>query len=100
MESLTSIYAEEDVVKNLEESARMQRAYANYFDLVVVDESHDQTYREVMEAWYALSIMDQWVPSTWVYSWFNVHYKYYIIKNYYSKETQKEKANKWLFSNM
>ena len=25
-------------------------------------------YREVMEAWYALSIMDQWVPSTWVYS--------------------------------
>jgi len=68
MESLTSIYAEEDVVKNLEESARMQRAYANYFDLVVVDESHDQTYREVMEAWYALSIMDQWVPSTWVYS--------------------------------
>ena len=68
MESLTSIYAEEDVVKNLEESARMQRAYANYFDLVVVDESHDQTYREVMEAWYALSIMDQWGPSTWVYS--------------------------------
>ena len=68
MESLTSIYAEEDVVKNLEESARMQRAFANYFDLVVVDESHDQTYREGMEAWAALSVLDQWVPSTWVYS--------------------------------
>ena len=68
MESLTSLYAEEDVVKNLEESARLQRAFANYFDLVVVDESHDQTYREVMEAWMALSVMDQWVPSTWVYS--------------------------------
>ena len=68
MESLTSLYAEEDVVKNLEESARLQRAFANYFDLVVVDESHDQTFREVMDAWMALSVMDQWVPSTWVYS--------------------------------
>ena len=99
MESLTSIYAEEDVVKNLEESARMQRAYANYFDLVVVDESHDQTYREVMEAWYALSIMDQWVPSTWVYSWFNVHYKY-LHKKITTQKKHKKKANKWLFSNM
>ena len=68
MQSLTSIYAEEDVVKNLEESARLQRAFAMYFDMMVVDESHEQTYREVMEAWSALSVMDQWVPSTWVYS--------------------------------
>lgn len=68
MESLTSLYAEEDVVKNLEESARIQRAFANYFDLVTVNESHDQTYREVMDAWLALTVMDQWVPSTWVYS--------------------------------
>jgi len=52
----------------LEESARLQRAFANYFDLLVVDESYDQTYREVMDAWKALSVMDQWVPSTWVYS--------------------------------
>ena len=68
MESLTSLYAEEDVVKNLEESARLQRAFANYFDLVVINESHEQTYREVMEAWMALQVMDQWVPSTWIYS--------------------------------
>ena len=68
MESLTSLYAEEDVVKNLEESARLQRAFANYFDLVVINESYEQTYREVMEAWMALQVMDQWVPSTWIYS--------------------------------
>jgi guanylate kinase len=68
MESLTSLYAEEDVVKNLEESARLQRAFANYFDLVIINDSHDQTFREVMDAWLALSVMDQWVPSTWVYS--------------------------------
>merc|ERR1719361_3335446 len=65
MESLTSLYAEEDVVKNLEESARLQRAFANYFDLVVINESHEQTYREVMDAWLALQVMDKWVPSTW-----------------------------------
>merc|ERR1719266_285505 len=68
LESLASLYAEEDVVKNLEESAVMQRAFANYFDLVVINESHEQTYREVMEAWMALQVMDQWVPSTWIYS--------------------------------
>ena len=51
-----------------DESARLQRAFENYFDLVVVNETHDQTFRQVMEAWNALTVMDQWVPSTWVYS--------------------------------
>ena len=66
--SMSSLYVEEDVMKNLEESARLQRAFSNYFDLVVVNESHEQTFRQVMDAWLALSVMDQWVPSTWVYS--------------------------------
>lgn len=68
LESISSLYVEEDVMKNLEESARLHRAYSNFFDLVVVSESHDQTFREVMEAWHGLSINDQWVPSAWVYS--------------------------------
>ena len=66
--SMSSLYVEEDVMKNLDESARLQRAFANYFDMVVVNETHDQTYQQVIEAWRALSVMDQWVPSTWVYS--------------------------------
>lgn len=66
--SMSSLYVEEDVMKNLDESARLQRAFENYFDLVVVNETHDQTFRQVMEAWNALTVMDQWVPSTWVYS--------------------------------
>ena len=66
--SMSSLYVEEDVMKNLEESARLQRAFSNCFDMVVVNESHEQTYRQVMDAWMALSVMDQWVPSTWVYS--------------------------------
>ena len=66
--SMSSLYVEEDVMKNLEESARVQRAFANYFDLIVINESHEQTFRQVMDAWMALTVMDQWVPSTWVYS--------------------------------
>ena len=55
-------------MKNLEESARLHRAYSSYFDVVVVSESHDDTFRQVMEAWQQLNTNDQWVPSNWVYS--------------------------------
>lgn len=68
LQSISSLYVEEDVMKNLEESARLQRAYGHYFDLVVVNESHDQTFRRVMEEWHRVSLTEQWVPSTWVYS--------------------------------
>lgn len=68
LESISSLYVEEDVMKNLEDSARMQRAFGSYFDMIVVNESHDQTFRTVMEAWYGSMTQDQWVPSTWVFS--------------------------------
>ena len=50
-------YVHTDVVKNLEKSARMQNV--NHSDLLVIDESHDQSYCKVMEAWMALFIMEQ-----------------------------------------
>ena len=65
---LTTTFLLQDVMKNLEESARLHRAYSAYFDIVVVSESHDETYRQVMEAWQQLNTNDQWVPSSWVYS--------------------------------
>jgi nitric oxide reductase large subunit len=68
LESISSLYVEEDVMKNLEESARLHRAYAPFFDVVVVSENHDQTFKQVMQAWHQLSLADQWVPSSWVYS--------------------------------
>ncbi|QQP32273.1 Uncharacterized protein FKW44_024521, partial [Caligus rogercresseyi] len=39
-----------DLMKNLEESARLQRAFGNYFDFFVVEENRDDTFRSVMEA--------------------------------------------------
>ncbi len=68
LESITSLYMEEDVMKNLEESARLERAFGHLFDMVVVNESHDQTFRMVMEGWHNIISTEQWVPSAWVYS--------------------------------
>lgn len=68
LESLSSLYAEEDVVKNLEESAVMQRAYANFFDMVVVNESWEDTFMKVMNALEDVEHEASWVPAKWVYS--------------------------------
>ena len=51
----------------MEESARLQRAYEKYFDLMLINEDADETYRRVMEAVMALETDPQWVPVTWVY---------------------------------
>ena len=68
LESLSSLYVEEDVVKNLEESAKLQRAYANYFDLIVVNESWEDTYTKIMNALDDVEHEASWVPAKWVYS--------------------------------
>ena len=68
LESLSSLYVEEDVVRNLEESAKLQRAYCNYFDLVVVNESWEETYMKVITALDDVEHESSWVPSKWVYS--------------------------------
>ena len=58
---------EEDHRRLREESARLQRAYEKYFDLMLINEDPDETYRRVMEAVMALETDPQWVPVTWVY---------------------------------
>jgi len=68
LESISSLYMEEDVMKSLEESSRLQRAYGHLFDLVVVNESHDVTFRTVLDGWTAACTSEQWVPSSWVFS--------------------------------
>ena len=68
LDSLSSLYAEEDVVKNLEESAKLQRAYANYLDLIVVNESWEDTYTKIMNALDDVEHEPSWVPAKWVYS--------------------------------
>ncbi|XP_037074880.1 MAGUK p55 subfamily member 6-like isoform X2 [Pollicipes pollicipes] len=67
LESLNSLYDEEDHRHQMEESARLQRAYEKYFDLLLINEDPEETYRRVVEAVMALETEPQWVPVTWVY---------------------------------
>lgn len=58
---------EEDLKHTVEESARLQRAFEKYFDLVLLNSNFDKTYEQLKEAIEALSTEPQWVPISWVY---------------------------------
>ncbi|XP_057333228.1 MAGUK p55 subfamily member 2 isoform X1 [Microplitis mediator] len=67
LESLASLYEEDDLRSTLEESAALQRAYEKYIDLVIVNEDFDNTFRQVVGALDALATEHQWVPVNWIY---------------------------------
>lgn len=58
---------EEDLKNTVEESARLQRAFEKYFDLVLFNNHFDKTYEQLKEAIDMLSTEPQWVPISWVY---------------------------------
>ncbi|XP_044740601.1 protein PALS2 isoform X2 [Chrysoperla carnea] len=67
LESLASLYEEEDLRKTLEESACLQRTYGQYVDEVITNEDFDITFRKVLDALEALQTEHQWVPVNWIY---------------------------------
>ncbi|XP_058818230.1 protein PALS2 isoform X1 [Topomyia yanbarensis] len=67
LESLASLYEDEDLVSACEESALLQRKYDKYLDAVIVNEDFDVTFRAVTDALEALSHEHQWVPVNWIY---------------------------------
>ncbi|RXG55507.1 MAGUK p55 subfamily member 6 [Armadillidium vulgare] len=58
---------EEDYKKAIEESAKMQRMYQKYFDLVIENNDLNDTYNIIIENIDKLATEPQWVPVTWVY---------------------------------
>ncbi|CAG0902560.1 unnamed protein product [Cyprideis torosa] len=67
MESLASVFTDEDLRRTMEESARLQRAYDKYIDLVLVNEDFDLTFRRLLDAIEGLSTESQWIPVQWIY---------------------------------
>ncbi|KAI8427591.1 hypothetical protein MSG28_002087 [Choristoneura fumiferana] len=67
LESLASLYEEEDIKQTLEESARIQRQHEKYIDLVITNHNNDTTYSKIMDALHSLSTDHQWVPVSWIY---------------------------------
>lgn len=67
LESLASLYEEEDLKQTLEESARIQRQYEKYIDFVITNNNSDTTFSKILDALHALSTDHQWVPVSWIY---------------------------------
>ncbi|XP_055632984.1 protein PALS2 isoform X2 [Toxorhynchites rutilus septentrionalis] len=67
LESLASLYEDDDLVSAVEESALLQRKYDKYLDMVIVNEDFDVSFRAVTDALDALSHEHQWVPVNWIY---------------------------------
>ncbi|XP_045135575.1 protein PALS2-like isoform X3 [Portunus trituberculatus] len=67
LESLASLYEEDDFKRTMEDSAKLQRAYDKYFDLVIVNNDLNDTLNQIVEAVNRLAAEPQWVPVTWVY---------------------------------
>ncbi|CRK87482.1 CLUMA_CG001283, isoform A [Clunio marinus] len=55
LESLASLYEDDELVNQVEESAMLQRKYEKYLDMVIVNEDFDQTFRQVLDALDVLS---------------------------------------------
>ncbi|XP_027728841.1 MAGUK p55 subfamily member 2 isoform X4 [Vombatus ursinus] len=58
---------EADLKRTVEESSRIQRGYGHYFDLTLVNDNLERTFRELQTAMEKLRTEPQWVPVSWVY---------------------------------
>uniref|UniRef100_A0AAQ6ANA5 Membrane protein, palmitoylated 2a (MAGUK p55 subfamily member 2) n=1 Tax=Amphiprion ocellaris TaxID=80972 RepID=A0AAQ6ANA5_AMPOC len=58
---------DEELQKTCEESAKIQAACGHYFDLSIINDNLDETYRTVKAALETVSKNPQWVPVTWVF---------------------------------
>lgn len=51
----------------MEESAKLEKTYKSFFDLVIVNDNMNETYNKLRKAIENLSTEAQWVPTSWVY---------------------------------
>lgn len=58
---------DEELQRTCNESTKIQAAYGHYFDLTILNDNLDETYRTVKAALETVSKNPQWVPVTWVF---------------------------------
>ncbi|XP_066096112.1 protein PALS2 isoform X4 [Saccopteryx bilineata] len=63
----TKLLTDSDLKKTVDESARIQRAYNHYFDLIIVNDNLDKAFEKLQTAIEKLRVEPQWVPISWVY---------------------------------
>ncbi|TNM97528.1 hypothetical protein fugu_015684 [Takifugu bimaculatus] len=64
---VTKTLTDEEMHRTCNESTKIQAAYGHYFDLTIVNDNLDETYRTVKAALETVSKNPQWVPVTWVF---------------------------------
>ncbi|XP_075052501.1 peripheral plasma membrane protein CASK isoform X9 [Mixophyes fleayi] len=62
-----SISEDESLQRLQKESEILQRTYAHYFDLTIINNEIDETIRHLEEAIELVCTAAQWVPVSWVY---------------------------------
>ncbi|XP_047428264.1 MAGUK p55 subfamily member 2a [Mugil cephalus] len=64
---VTKTLTDEELQRTCDESAKIQAACGHYFDLSIINDNLDETYRTVKAALETVSKNPQWVPVTWVF---------------------------------
>ena len=65
--SLLITEQDESLQRLQKESEILQRTYAHYFDLTIINNEIDETIRHLEEAIELVCTASQWVPVSWVY---------------------------------
>ncbi|KAL5005849.1 hypothetical protein ScPMuIL_017007 [Solemya velum] len=58
--------SEDDFLQTIEESTQIERVYKGYFDLTVVNDTFDESYRVIRKTLNDIRAETQWVPITWI----------------------------------
>ena len=61
------VFQDEELQRTCDESSKLQTAFEHYFDLSIVNDNLDETYRSVKAALQTVSKNPQWVPVTWLF---------------------------------
>ncbi|KAM4717394.1 MAGUK p55 subfamily member 2a isoform 1-T2 [Anableps anableps] len=64
---VTKALTDEDLQRTCDESTKIQAAFGHFFDLTIINENLDETYRTVKAALETVSKNPQWVSVTWVF---------------------------------
>ncbi|MEQ2195815.1 hypothetical protein XENOCAPTIV_018816 [Xenoophorus captivus] len=65
--AVCSLLQDEELQRTCDESAKIKAAFGHFFDLTIINENLDETYRTVKAALETVSKNPQWVPVTWVF---------------------------------
>ncbi|XP_038164376.1 MAGUK p55 subfamily member 2a [Cyprinodon tularosa] len=64
---VTKTLTDEELHRTCDESAKIKAAFGHFFDLTIINDNLDETYRTVKAALETVSKNPQWVPVTWVF---------------------------------